>query len=223
MLRDREGTVANSPHLRWRDVPFGRLLAARLGERYRIGVYNDVNAIVYGEAVAGAARGCRDVLGVYVGSAETMVDNGSDKGSAVVQTPPPITPDAAVAVAPPDAAVQVVQHDTGSANGSAGSATVTPVANVSLTINSVPAGADIYVNSAPSNQQTPATLKLPPGTYKITLRNKGFDDYRKTVSLKADQKVDASLKKYVPPTGQGSGKGKGSATKVCDTCLERPD
>jgi serine/threonine-protein kinase len=157
------------------------------------------------------------------GSAETMVDNGSDKGSAVVQTPPPITPDAAVAVAPPDAAVQVVQHDTGSANGSAGSATVTPVANVSLTINSVPAGADIYVNSAPSNQQTPATLKLPPGTYKITLRNKGFDDYRKTVSLKADQKVDASLKKYVPPTGQGSGKGKGSATKVCDTCLERPD
>jgi glucokinase len=68
MLRDREGTVANSPHLRWRDVPFGRLLAARLGDRYRIGVYNDVNAIVYGEAVAGAARGCRDVLGVYVGT-----------------------------------------------------------------------------------------------------------------------------------------------------------
>ena len=68
MLRDRAGTVANSPHLRWRDVPFGRLLSERLGERYRVGVYNDVNAIVYGEAVAGAARGCRDVLGVYVGT-----------------------------------------------------------------------------------------------------------------------------------------------------------
>ena len=68
MLRDRSGTVANSPHLRWRDVPFGRLLGARLGERYRIGVYNDVNAIVYGEAMCGAARGCRDVLGVYVGT-----------------------------------------------------------------------------------------------------------------------------------------------------------
>jgi glucokinase len=68
MLRDRDGTVANSPHLRWRDVPFGRLLAARLGERFHVGVYNDVNAIVYGEAIAGAARGCRDVLGVYVGT-----------------------------------------------------------------------------------------------------------------------------------------------------------
>ncbi|MBA3454789.1 MAG: ROK family protein, partial [Deltaproteobacteria bacterium] len=54
MLRDRIGTVANSPHLRWRDVAFGTLLAARLGPQFRIGVYNDVNAIVWGEAVAGA-------------------------------------------------------------------------------------------------------------------------------------------------------------------------
>jgi glucokinase len=68
MLRDHEGTVANSPHLRWRDVAFGRLLARRLGPRFKLGVYNDVNAIVYGEGVAGAARGCRDVLGVYVGT-----------------------------------------------------------------------------------------------------------------------------------------------------------
>ena len=29
LLRDRRGTVANSPHLRWRDVPFGALLVAR--------------------------------------------------------------------------------------------------------------------------------------------------------------------------------------------------
>jgi glucokinase len=68
MLRDRQGTVANSPHLRWRDVPFGTLLARRLGSRFALGVYNDVNAIVYGESVAGAARGCRDVLGVFVGT-----------------------------------------------------------------------------------------------------------------------------------------------------------
>jgi glucokinase len=68
MLRDRQGTVANSPHLRWRDVPFGTLLAQRLGSRFALGVYNDVNAIVYGEAVAGAARNCRDVLGVFVGT-----------------------------------------------------------------------------------------------------------------------------------------------------------
>jgi len=68
MLSDRRGTVANSPHLRWRDVPFGELLAARLGPGYPLGVYNDVNAIIWGEAQAGAARGCRDVLGVYVGT-----------------------------------------------------------------------------------------------------------------------------------------------------------
>ena len=34
MLRDRVGTVANSPHLRWHDVAFGRLLATRLGPQF---------------------------------------------------------------------------------------------------------------------------------------------------------------------------------------------
>jgi glucokinase len=68
MLRDREGMVANSPHLRWHDVPFGRLLARRLGPRFTLAVYNDANAIVWGEHVAGAARGCANVLGVYVGT-----------------------------------------------------------------------------------------------------------------------------------------------------------
>jgi len=66
MLRDDRGTVANSPHLRWRDVPFGELLAARLD--LPLGIYNDVNAITWGEVTAGAARGCRDVLAVYVGT-----------------------------------------------------------------------------------------------------------------------------------------------------------
>ena len=68
LLRDRRGTVANSPHLRWRDVPFGALLRRRLDPRYRLGVYNDANAVTWGEAAAGAARGYRDVLGVYVGT-----------------------------------------------------------------------------------------------------------------------------------------------------------
>jgi glucokinase len=68
MLRDRRGTVANSPHMRWRDVAFGEMLAKRLGSRFAVGVYNDVNAIVWGEATMGAAKGCRDVLGVYVGT-----------------------------------------------------------------------------------------------------------------------------------------------------------
>ena len=82
MLRDRAGTVANSPHLRWLDVPFGKLLAARLGSRFSVGVYNDVNAIVYGEAVGGAARGGRDVLGVYVG---TGIGGGLISGGKLVE------------------------------------------------------------------------------------------------------------------------------------------
>ncbi|HEX7838649.1 MAG TPA: ROK family protein [Kofleriaceae bacterium] len=86
LLRDRRGTVANSPHLRWRDVPFGELLhhrlGSRLGARYRLGVYNDVNAITWGEAVAGAARGCRDVLAVYVG---TGIGGGLIAGGQLVE------------------------------------------------------------------------------------------------------------------------------------------
>jgi len=68
MLRDRRGTVASSPHLRWRDVAFGPLLAARLGPRYRVGVYNDVNAITYGEYGLGAGCGAANLLAVYVGT-----------------------------------------------------------------------------------------------------------------------------------------------------------
>ncbi len=82
MLRDRIGTVANSPALRWHDVPFGTLLANRLGLQFQVGVYNDVNAIVWGESVAGAARGCRDVLGVYVG---TGIGGGVIAGGQLVE------------------------------------------------------------------------------------------------------------------------------------------
>ena len=82
MLRDRRGTVANSPHLRWRDVAFGELLANRLGSRFQVGIYNDVNAVVWGEAVAGSARGCRDVLGVYVG---TGIGGGVISGGQLVE------------------------------------------------------------------------------------------------------------------------------------------
>jgi glucokinase len=68
MLRDRRGGVANSPHLRWRDVAFGDQLSARLGLRHPVGVYNDVNAIAYGEYGLGAGAGAPNVLAVYVGT-----------------------------------------------------------------------------------------------------------------------------------------------------------
>jgi glucokinase len=68
MLADDRGAVALSPHLGWRGVPFGELLGRRLGTRFAVAVYNDVNAVTWGELEAGAARGCKDVLGVYVGT-----------------------------------------------------------------------------------------------------------------------------------------------------------
>ena len=81
MLRDPRGMVARSPHLGWRDVPFGRLVRERLGPRFAVGIYNDVNAVTWGEAVAGAARGCRDVLAVYVG---TGIGGGVIAGGALL-------------------------------------------------------------------------------------------------------------------------------------------
>jgi glucokinase len=60
--------VANAPNLRWFGVPFGRMLAARLGAFSPLGVYNDVNAITWGEFQRGAAVGSRDALAVYVGT-----------------------------------------------------------------------------------------------------------------------------------------------------------
>ena len=68
MLADRQGTVARSPHLDWTDVAFGPALATRLGPRRTVGVYNDVNAIAYGEYGLGAGAGARDVLVVFVGT-----------------------------------------------------------------------------------------------------------------------------------------------------------
>jgi glucokinase len=68
MLADRKGTVANSPHLGWRNVAFGPALAQRLGPARPVGVYNDVNAVAYGEFGVGAGAGSRDMLCVFIGT-----------------------------------------------------------------------------------------------------------------------------------------------------------
>jgi glucokinase len=67
MLRGFDGVVAHSPHLRWRDTPFGDMLRAALPGR-RVLVVNDVNAVTYGEYAAGAGRGTRDIACVFVGT-----------------------------------------------------------------------------------------------------------------------------------------------------------
>lgn len=66
MLGDRRGRVVNAPNLHWRDVDFGARLSARC--RRPLGVYNDVNAIAYGEYGVGAGQGARDLLAVFVGT-----------------------------------------------------------------------------------------------------------------------------------------------------------
>ena len=68
MLRGNAGMVANSPNYGWRNVALGDMLRARLGERYTVEVYNDVNAISYGEYAFGAGMGADNMLAVFVGT-----------------------------------------------------------------------------------------------------------------------------------------------------------
>ncbi len=66
MLRGWSGVVVNAPNFGWREVDFRSMLRAHVGERCEL--YNDLNAIAYGEAMYGGARGVKDVLCVYVGT-----------------------------------------------------------------------------------------------------------------------------------------------------------
>jgi glucokinase len=66
MLRGWTGVVVNSPNFGWREVDFRSQLRAHVGEHCEM--YNDLNAIAFGEAVYGSARGLSNVLCVYVGT-----------------------------------------------------------------------------------------------------------------------------------------------------------
>ena len=66
MLRGWSGVVVIAPNFGWREVDFRKMLRAEVGERTEL--YNDLNAIAYGEAQYGGARGIKDVLCVYVGT-----------------------------------------------------------------------------------------------------------------------------------------------------------
>lgn len=66
MLRGWTGIVANAPNFGWREVDLRSLLRARLGTAVEL--YNDLNAIAFGEARYGAGRGAPDMLCVYVGT-----------------------------------------------------------------------------------------------------------------------------------------------------------
>ena len=66
MLRGWTGVVANAPNFGWREVDFRRLLRERLGTNVEL--YNDLNAIAFGEARFGAGRGAAEMLCVFVGT-----------------------------------------------------------------------------------------------------------------------------------------------------------
>ena len=66
MLRGWTGVVVNAPNFGWREVPFRALLRDRLGANVEL--YNDLNAIAFGESRFGAGRGAPDMLCMYVGT-----------------------------------------------------------------------------------------------------------------------------------------------------------
>ena len=66
MLRGWTGVVVLAPNYGWREVDLRSFLRRRLGEKTEL--YNDLNAIAYGEARWGSARGARDVFFCFVGT-----------------------------------------------------------------------------------------------------------------------------------------------------------
>ncbi len=62
--------VFNSPNLGWRNIAFGALLAEELRgfSSAKVAVANDLNALLWGEYMLGAARGTTDALAVFVGT-----------------------------------------------------------------------------------------------------------------------------------------------------------
>jgi glucokinase len=62
----RTGRVIIAPNLGWRDVDFAGLVQARLGAPVHLG--NDLAVAGLGEAKAGAARGFKDAVLIFVGS-----------------------------------------------------------------------------------------------------------------------------------------------------------
>ncbi|HEX4459950.1 MAG TPA: ROK family protein [Polyangia bacterium] len=66
MLRGWSGVVVIAPNFGWHEVDFRGMLRAKVGEQCEL--YNDLNAIAYGESRYGSARGEGDMICVYVGT-----------------------------------------------------------------------------------------------------------------------------------------------------------
>lgn len=64
------GLVDVAPNLGWRSVEFGKILEKASGIKVRL--YNDLNAITYGEAMKGGGHGEKDVACVFIGTGVGM-------------------------------------------------------------------------------------------------------------------------------------------------------
>jgi glucokinase len=62
----RGGAVLNAPNLGWRDVDLATPLGLALGAE--VALVNDLAAAAWGERACGAAKGCDEVLTVFVGT-----------------------------------------------------------------------------------------------------------------------------------------------------------
>jgi glucokinase len=62
----KRGVVRYAPNLRWRDVPLGARFARAL--QVPVVLENDVRAATWGEWKHGAARGCPNLICIYVGT-----------------------------------------------------------------------------------------------------------------------------------------------------------
>ncbi len=88
VLDARRGLIRESPNFPdWADLALGSSLAAACGRRVTLD--NDANAVVLGEALAGAGRGARHVVGLTLG---TGVGGGSSSmacpGAGLAGWPP---------------------------------------------------------------------------------------------------------------------------------------
>ncbi len=72
-----------------------------------------------------------------------------------------------------------------------------PAGIARMEIKSEPKGAQILINGAPFARATPVEIQLEPGNYDITLQKEGFLPLRKSVTLRAGEKIkiDESLSK----------------------------
>lgn len=87
--------------------------------------------------------------------------------------------------------VRVVDHIENDATAMSPAA-----ASTQLSITSIPAGADVFLDGAKQAAQTPANLPLKPGQYNLVLRLQGYDAYVGSVQLKENvtTKLDVALK-----------------------------